>query len=363
MLNSMTGPGKSGFTPLFDKSSLSVNHVLTCGYNPFAVISIAGLTAHSFFILLFVFIGANQLAVLNIVSVALWLTAFLLSRKGRAISATLLALFELMLHATIACFSLGLSTGFHVYLWAAMLLAGTTPGISIRSSSLLASLPLLLLIILEMLIGDMPYPLKHPEYVSYILLSNILTAGLILLFVGVVIRRENDRQRQRLIELANHDELTGLNTRRFGHQALEQSRLRAGRNRQSFCVAMADIDYFKKFNDTFGHDAGDAVLCSVANCFRTRLRKSDTVCRWGGEEFLILISDSSLENATKLVESLRVSIQNMKVESTHSLPGITVSFGLAQFLPGEPIDELIIRADNLLYQAKTEGRNRTVVQG
>ena len=92
------------------------------------------------------------------------------------------------------------------------------------------------------------------------------------------------------------------------------------------------------------------------------MRKSDTVCRWGGEEFLILISNSSLDSAMKLVESLRISIQEMKLKSIPSLSGITVSFGLAQFEPGEPIDKLIIRADNLLYQAKAEGRNRTVRQ-
>ena len=358
----MTGPGKSGFTPLSDESSLLVNHVLTRDNNPFVVISIAGLAAHSFFIFLFVFIGANQLAVLNIVSVALWLTAFLLSRKGRIISATLLALFELMGHAAVACFSLGLSTGFHVYLWAAMLLAGTTQGISIRYSSLLASLPLLLLIVLEMTLGDVPYPLGYPEYVGLILMGNILITGASLLFVGITVRLENDRQQQRLIEQANHDDLTGLSNRRFGHQVLQQCTLLAERNRQPFCVAMADIDYFKKLNDTFGHDAGDVVLRGVADCFRARLRKSDTVCRWGGEEFLILISNSSLDSAMKLVESLRISIQEMKLKSIPSLSGITVSFGLAQFEPGEPIDKLIIRADNLLYQAKAEGRNRTVRQ-
>lgn len=359
----MTGSGKSGFTLLPDKNSLSgVDRAPEQDYNPFVVICIAGLAAHGSFIFLFVFIGANHLAILNLFSIGIWLAAFLLSRKRRIASAVLLALFEVMGHAIIASISLGLSTGFHLYMWAAMLLVGTIPGIPLRYSSLLASLPLLLLVTLEMTLGDVPYAFKYPEYVRYMLLGNILITGASLLFAGFNIRREDNRQRQRLIELANHDDLTRLYNRRFGHQALEQSKRQAERNGQPFCVAMADIDYFKKLNDTFGHDAGDAVLRGVAECFRTRLRKSDTVCRWGGEEFLILISNSALDSATKLVESLRISIQDTEVKSTLPLPGITVSFGVAQFEPGEPIDKLIIRADNLLYQAKAEGRNRTVRQ-
>ena len=113
----MTGSGKSGFTLLPDKNSLSgVDRAPEQDYNPFVVICIAGLAAHFSFIFLFAFIGANHLAILNLFSIGIWLAAFLLSRKRRIASAVLLALFEVMGHAIIASISLGLSTGFHLYI-------------------------------------------------------------------------------------------------------------------------------------------------------------------------------------------------------------------------------------------------------
>lgn len=358
----MINPDASRFARLSEVTPSSAANAGWRDFRPFTVICIAGLAVHILLIFLFLFIGADTLALLNVFSVAVWLAASLLSRKGKITCAALLALCEVMVHSTIACITLGLGAGFQIYMWAPMVLSSTTPGVSPRFTTPMAVVPLLLLAALEMTLADVPYTFLHPEYLRYILLGNIFLTGTILLFTGISIRLENQRQQQRLIELANHDELTGLSNRRFGRMTLEHCKELAERNKQPFCVAMADIDYFKKLNDAFGHDAGDAVLRNVAHSFKSRLRKSDIVCRWGGEEFLILISNSCLESAWHLLESLRISIQDAKMESDQPLPGITISFGLAQFSPGEPVGSLITRADNLLYRAKAEGRNRTVAE-
>lgn len=331
-------------------------------YQAMLVFIAAGFTSHFLFIFLFYFLGAGALSWLNVLSSSVWALAFYYSYKQRHTIAVLLAMCEIMVHALLACLSLGLGAGFQVYLWTAIALVVMMPDISLRHSILLAVLPLLLLSILSVSLRHVAYPFRYPEYIEWINQFNILSAGAALIFAGVNLRQENNKQRQRLLNLASHDELTKLYNRRFGRLILDRCKQMAERNKQPFCVAMADIDYFKRLNDTFGHDAGDAVLRSVASCFQSRLRKSDTICRWGGEEFLILLGNTTQEGAYRLVESLRLSIASMRIQNMPELPPVSISFGLARFVSGETIDNLIIRADTLLYLAKEGGRNQTVSQ-
>lgn len=135
-------------------------------------------------------------------------------------------------------------------------------------------------------------------------------------------------------------------------------------NKIPMSLLFADIDYFKKINDTYGHQAGDSVLKAVAYLLQQGLRRSDVLCRWGGEEFLILLRGTHLQDAAQIAERLR-----QKVES-HQFPLfppfehnglVTVSIGGAELLPRTQIAQLIEKADNALYRAKNNGRNRVVV--
>lgn len=172
---------------------------------------------------------------------------------------------------------------------------------------------------------------------------------------------QNEQARQVLEKLANKDGLTGLMNRRFFMQSAEAELQRAQRYRRPVTVAMADLDFFKKLNDTYGHAAGDAVLRAFADLVRDSSRQSDLVCRYGGEEFAFLFPEISPAEAAALAERLRASCSDAEI----GLPDgrtvkVTVSMGLADASEC-PIEIALKHADDALYEAKRLGRNRVVL--
>ena len=157
-----------------------------------------------------------------------------------------------------------------------------------------------------------------------------------------------------LVEAANTDELTGLANRRRLFEVLEREMSRARRSRLPLSVAMIDLDHFKRYNDTFGHAAGDALLQHFALRTTSRVRAQDLLSRYGGEEFCLVLPETDLEGATSLVEGLR-----KKGVATDRLGRrVTFSAGLATWDANESSEELVFRADANLYRAKAAGRNR-----
>jgi diguanylate cyclase (GGDEF)-like protein len=174
---------------------------------------------------------------------------------------------------------------------------------------------------------------------------------------------QNDDARQVLEKLANKDGLTGLTNRRHFMESAEVELQRAQRYRRPVTVAMADLDFFKKLNDTYGHAAGDAVLRAFSGLVQDALRQSDLVCRYGGEEFAFLFPEISPAETEKLADRLRVRCAEMEI----GLPDgrkvkATVSMGLADASEC-PIEIALKRADEALYEAKRLGRNRVVISG
>ena len=348
------------FTRLFVPGACSARNHFCLPSDPILIFAAIGFLLHLSFFFLFMGIGAAKIASFNVFSCALWVGIFLLARRKHRTAAFLLALAEIMAHAFIACSALGLHAGFQLYLLVMTAMSiQLMPNFSLRTTILFSILPLLLLTCLYLAFSDVAYSFQYPEYLHLIFLGNSVCTGTIFLLVSLSLRIENNRQRQILMDMASHDELTGLKNRRAGRQILEENILQAERNRLPFCIVMADIDHFKALNDTFGHETGDMALRSVAHCFRTRLRKTDAICRWGGEEFLFILGNITLTQAYLLVESLRINVQTMEISHKANAPKITLSLGVAQFAPGETVDKLIARADDLLYQAKSKGRNRT----
>lgn len=159
------------------------------------------------------------------------------------------------------------------------------------------------------------------------------------------------------------DPLTGLANRKIFDMELSASCLRAMEACEPLSLLMCDIDYFKKFNDTWGHQTGDQVLRLVANCLSETVKGRDTAVRYGGEEFAVILPQTALTDAARLAEQIRHTVEAKKLikKSTgHILGTITVSIGVAQFIPGERESDLVQRADNCLYAAKRAGRNRVV---
>ena len=169
----------------------------------------------------------------------------------------------------------------------------------------------------------------------------------------------------RIIErLSMTDSLTGLNNRRSFNDRLRQEWGRAVREEISLSLIMLDIDNFKNYNDTYGHQAGDLVLKAVAGIFDNMLKRStDFVARWGGEEFIILLSGTDREGAVKLAEDIRTEVENTEIELYNGISTkVTVSAGVSELIPNQEdiIDRFISDADKAMYIAKSQGRNRVV---
>jgi diguanylate cyclase (GGDEF)-like protein len=163
--------------------------------------------------------------------------------------------------------------------------------------------------------------------------------------------------------LATRDELTGLLNRRHMIEVLTQHRKRLERSgHHRFCLALLDIDHFKRINDTYGHGVGDEVLRNFAKVVQSGLRDTDVLARWGGEEFLVLLNDTSPELANVGLERARYLLAEATL--VPSLPELkpTFSAGLTAYSEIEPLDVCIERADRALYKAKDGGRNCTVIR-
>ena len=162
--------------------------------------------------------------------------------------------------------------------------------------------------------------------------------------------------------LATRDELTGLVNRRHMMDVLQQHRKRLNRSgHHRFCLALLDIDHFKRVNDSHGHGVGDDVLRRFAAVAQTALRDTDVLARWGGEEFLLLLNDTTPEQAEIGLERVREMLADTPMSSEVPQLRTTFSAGLTAYDCGEALDACIERADRALYEAKNQGRNRTVI--
>ena len=208
------------------------------------------------------------------------------------------------------------------------------------------------------------------EFFQWLALAVILIS---VSFIGgniSALRRELSSSRKKLQaslakiqEMAIQDDLTGFYNRRHLMELIENEHSRAARTGATFSVAMMDLDKFKNVNDTLGHQAGDAVLMTFANIIRNVLRKTDFCGRYGGEEFLIVLTQTHLHEAKIFAERIRACVEECLVfdTGTGQKSYVTVSIGLAEHLKNEGIYRTIARADEAVYKAKKNGRNRVEV--
>lgn len=183
--------------------------------------------------------------------------------------------------------------------------------------------------------------------------------AVMLLALGMgLILMAGDRLRDEFEHLASHDALTNVLTRRVFLDACSQELSRCRRHGRSMALLLLDVDHFKNINDTHGHQTGDRVLVDLVARISSLLRRPDMLARFGGEEFVLMLPETSLEEAVTVAERI---LEQVAVP-TEGLPVITVSIGVATNRPDEElIDALLARADRALYKAKDEGRNRIEV--
>ncbi|MDD2780768.1 diguanylate cyclase [Sulfuricurvum sp.] len=199
------------------------------------------------------------------------------------------------------------------------------------------------------------------EQVEWIDRSKVLQAMAILFLIIAAFSWRHlllKRYNKRLLELSITDKLTGLYNRQKTDEKLIEEHRKMSRYETYHCsVMMIDIDMFKHINDTKGHQAGDRVLQEIAEVFKKTLRETDLIGRWGGEEFMVILSHTSLKEAEKVAWNLRKSVAEYPFTTSSS---VTISIGVGELIPSEEVHECVKRVDTALYQAKENGRNGVV---
>ena len=210
--------------------------------------------------------------------------------------------------------------------------------------------------------------INWPSLLIFVLITSILS-----ILSSVISRnylKQIDRQtfqlkesESKLRELSIRDPLTGLFNRRYLDETLDRELKRAARKRLPLGIIMLDIDHFKRFNDTHGHAAGDLLLRQLGDTLKKHIRAGDIACRYGGEEFILILPEANREAAHHRAEHLREEVKRIRLHhEDHVIVGVTMSFGVAVFpLDGKTGERVLIAADEALYQAKHEGRDRVIV--
>jgi len=192
------------------------------------------------------------------------------------------------------------------------------------------------------------------------LLVNLLFCTIITTVVLLIINKTISSYQDDIEHMATTDKLTGLYNRQALDMLFKQVIFDQKRDPDDLSLLLMDIDHFKKVNDEYGHLAGDAVLEHFAMLINSRLRETDIVCRWGGEEFLILLKGCNLETASNMAEELRLAIMNNPLRYYDKIVEITVSIGVTEYALLDTRENLIDRADRALYEAKASGRNQVM---
>jgi diguanylate cyclase (GGDEF)-like protein len=174
--------------------------------------------------------------------------------------------------------------------------------------------------------------------------------------------QEIEKLHEKLREQAFLDPLTGLNNRRYLSERMTGEIARADRENACLSILIADIDHFKNINDTYGHQVGDKFLVEIAGLLKNHTRGSDIVCRYGGEEFMMVLPGTIAEVAVQRAESFREMCTSIRIPYEDQELKVTLSFGVAAYpVHGKDAEEVILKADKAMYRSKSDGRNRVTL--
>jgi diguanylate cyclase (GGDEF)-like protein len=206
--------------------------------------------------------------------------------------------------------------------------------------------------------------LAHAAYSTEFKLR-LLYSFLTVTFLSALYEYSRDKSYKHALELTEKyqklaylDPLTKLSNRRDALRILKREQARTLRTKESLAIILCDVDYFKKINDQYGHNAGDTVLVNLADIFTNTAREQDCIARWGGEEFLFILPQTTAKNANVFAEKIQEKLQSHLVNYENEKITVRVSMGIEQIKENQTIDEAINNADHQLYRAKSSGRNQ-----
>ncbi len=326
---------------------------------------------HVFFLIANVVLGMNHMFVVNIFSILFYLVAFPFFKKSKKsiIIYSYLILVEIMAHLFFAGVILGWESGFQLWLFSLLvtfLFPFVTPDRS-QKSSIRASVVISVIILGEyvgmyLVTHYTVFPYTDPVSPMLQSIMNIMNALLAVIAITIFTfnyTSQMEYKYSQLHDMADFDQLTGLGNRYFMHDILRE--YDNPNNKKEYSIAMMDIDYFKKINDTYGHDSGDLVLKEIANILTRMSNNHIKAGRWGGEEFLIITDNNVNYSEFKaFVENIRKEIsENIFILDKRKIQ-CTVSIGAYHSSSELSANEVIKKADDNLYIAKEAGRNRIV---
>lgn len=322
------------------------------------MIAYVGIAVHLILIPLFYWLNLEILSLFNVLSSLMWIYAWLSNRDERHNLAIFLMTSEVILHTMVVVPITGWHAGFQYYLFAAVpftLFNNKLEG----SIIVLVSVGLCaLFVMLSIYTHNIPsgLTLSH-DVVSIFNNVNIIISFTALCVISYFFRLASSQLENELEKQAHTDPLTGLYNRRRMTDVLVRHEALTARYSSALSIVFVDIDHFKKINDKYGHDCGDYVLGAVANFISQRLRKTDIVARWGGEEFLILLPGTNLDGARLISEKIRAAIGEQTFQVGGQSLVVTMTFGICQHQADRPLEESLKYADMALYKGKQAGRN------
>lgn len=323
-----------------------------------------GVAAYGAYLFLFLAVGVPWMPLVNgamvlACSASLWLIA-----RGRINLTLAFGSLAVLVHASCATLLLGWDAEFHLYAYLIVCILLLSPTLSggVKLCSFLAVTAVYLLAWWAL------SGIDKTGAVGLFAMSNVIVFAMLLAVLSAIfssaITQTADEFAARNAELSHQaatDPLTGLYNRRYLLDVLEQEALRYRRNGRPFAVIVGDIDHFKIINDRHGHHCGDAVLIAVAAALRESVRAPDLVARWGGEEFLVFLPETSLEEAINVAQRIQAQLAATPVAYAAQRLNVRMTLGVAPMLAASSVETLLRQADEALYRGKRAGRDRIEV--
>lgn len=330
------------------------------------------LVIHFFFLFFFAYIEITVMFIFNIFSCLIFSICLYLNRIGRLKIAYQLAVIEVTLHAAIATISIGWQSNFSLYTIALCMAAMFTTFLKTRTRMIqVIVITCIQCIAFVYVVFESPLYTQQATIINFIGVTNFVSTIVIVCLLSYSFHRLSDKLNEQLKGLINIDPLTGVYNRRYFNEYIQQHSFPNKKKKPSsaqnafmnFGFAIVDIDNFKQINDVHGHLVGDEVIKQTLEIIKGTIQDNTSVCRFGGEEFVIIFKDTTKSKTLETVEKIRHLIENYYFQMNGKTDlTVTVSIGVAGFLEtcDGDLHKLLQVADERLYEAKATGKNRVV---
>lgn len=329
---------------------------------------------HLFYVFYFYAVGSYFMSIFNVFSVAFYIALFIVFLNRKYLGVMIFLFIEVCVHSFFAVVAVGLNSGFEWFIICVVFSIFFVKDITQASRKViyvLYAFAFLTMISMRLIPHYLDisvlrvYPSESQSL--FVFIFNVAVAFFLLMCFLIIYLDDVEkdkiilkRQNARLLELARVDSLTGLLNRRAMKQRLENAFYAKSNYNVDFVIAILDIDNFKQINDQYGHSCGDQVIKRLASIIQRKVRETDYVSRWGGDELLILLNKSSMEGAVSTMKRIFYQITNTKMKYDQYSLKVTVTIGMCSSEGYYLLQDIIVEADKRLYSGKRNGKNRIV---